>query len=354
MTEPWLSAGSLALLGAGAAFPGEPVTTAALLDRLGDALSERRRRAAAAIAMRLGIATRHVARRFTARVEAPLPGQANADLAAAAVRAALADAGVRVADLGFLIGHTATPSQLIPANIALVADRLGYAGPHLELRQACTGFASALVIAFGLLARPGAPPVAIVGSETGSAWFDPDGLGDGHGALVNLVQMGDGAGAVILGTGRHGAQLGQAWSGAIGLGRTPGLQLRHGGSDWPASGAGPLVFDHDYAAIAASGASLFVAGVAAAARHGVALDAVETIIPHQVSARIGDQLAAHFGLPPERFFGTAASLGNTGSAAIWTALAALRATRPPSGTRALALGAEATKFMHGGFVYTHD
>ena len=353
MTEPWLSEGSLALLGAGAAFPGEPVTTAALLDRLGQSLSVRQHSTAEAIAARLQIATRHVARRFATRVEAPPPGQANADLAAAAVRAALADAGVRVADLGFLIGHTATPSQPLPANIALVADRLGYAGPHLELRQACTGFASALVVAFGLLARPGAAPVAIVGSETGSAWFDPADLGDGHGALLNLVQMGDGAGAVVLGAGGHGARLSHAWSGAIGLGRAPGLQLRRGGSDWPASGPGPLVFDHDYAAIAASGASLFDAGVAAAARHGVPLDAVATIIPHQVSGRIGGQLAAHFGVLRERFFGTAASLGNTGSAAIWTALAALRATRPPSGTRALVLGAEATKFMHGGFVYTH-
>ncbi len=354
MTGPWLSDGSLVLLGAGAAFPGQPVTTAALLDRLGNALSERQRRAAAQIAARLGITTRHVARRFAARVETPVAGQANADLAAAAVRAALADAGVRVADLGFLIGHTATPSQPLPANIALVADRLGYAGPHLELRQACTGFASALVVAFGLLARPGAPPVAIVGSETGSAWFDPHDLGNGHGALVNLVQMGDGAGAVVLGAGGPGARLSHAWSGAIGLDRAPGLQLRRGGSAWPASGTGPLVFDHDYAAIAASGASLFDAGAAAAARHGIALDAVDTIIPHQVSGRIGDQLATHFALPPDRFFGTAADLGNTGSAAIWTALAALRSTRPSPGTQALALGAEATKFMHGGFVYPHD
>ena len=353
MSAPWLSHGSLALLGAGAAFPGQPLTTPALLDRLGTALNDRQRRTATAVAARLGISTRHVARPFKARVEAPLPGQANADLAAAAVREALADAGVRVADLGFLIGHTATPSQPIPPNIALVADRLGYGGPHLELRQACTGFASALVVAFGLLARRGAAPVAIVGSETGSAWFDPHDLGDGQGALVNLVQMGDGAGAVVLGADKGGARLSQAWSGAIGLGRTPGLQLRHGGSDWPASAAGPLTFDHDYAGIAASGAALFEAGAAAAASHGVALAAVDTIIPHQVSGRIGDQLATHFALPPKRFFGTASYLGNTGSAAIWTALAALRATRPSPNTRALALGAEATKYMHGGFVYRH-
>ena len=51
---------------------------------------------------------------------------------------------------------------------------MDFHGPHMELRQACTGFANALVIAQGLLATPGCGPVAIVGSETGSVHLDPD------------------------------------------------------------------------------------------------------------------------------------------------------------------------------------
>ena len=45
-------------------------------------------------------------------------------------------------------------------------------------------------------------------------------------------------------------------------------------------------------------------------------------------------------------------LGNTGSAAIWLALAQLRPTLK-SGQTVLALGAEATDFMFGGFRYCH-
>jgi 3-oxoacyl-[acyl-carrier-protein] synthase-3 len=45
-------------------------------------------------------------------------------------------------------------------------------------------------------------------------------------------------------------------------------------------------------------------------------------------------------------------LGNTGSAAIWLALAQLRPTLE-AGRTVLALGAEATDFMFGGFRYHH-
>jgi 3-oxoacyl-[acyl-carrier-protein] synthase-3 len=341
----WLSRGTVAVLGTGHALPGPALSTDLLLDRIAARFDLSRRREALAVARRMAIDTRHVCRDFAAATEAARPGHSNPDLAAAAVTRALSDAHLAIDDIGYLIGHTATPFQPLPGNIAFVADRLDYRGPHLELRQACTGFANALMIAFGLLAAPDARPVAIVGSETGSLFFDPGRIAEDSGQLVNMVQMGDGAGAIILGpTTSTGDSITAAWFGAVGLGRAPGLQMR---------GAGAREFDHDFAAILSSGALLFDAGRDAAAQHGVALDAVDMIIPHQVSGRIGMQSAAHFGLPVERFFVNADRLGNTGSAAIWLALAQLREARPAMGTRALILGAEATKYMHGGFVYEH-
>ncbi len=351
--QSWLSQGALAVLGTGSAFPGPAIDSETLLDRIEGGFGPMPRRAALAVARRLGIRTRHVARDWTARGEGPRAGSSNPDLAAAAVRGALAQAGIDVGDLGFLIGHTATPAQPLPANIVHVADRLGYRGPHLELRQACTGFASALTIAFGLLARADARPVAIVGSDVGSVFFDPARIADDHGQRVNLMQMGDGAGAVILGpAATAGSSITAAWFGATGLGRSPGLQMRRGGSDAPGM-SGVLDADHDFAAILASGPALFDAGLMAAARHGVSSDAVDWIVPHQVSGRIGAQLAGHMNVPESRFFVNADRVGNTGSAAIWIALDALRARGLASASRTLVLGAEATKFMHGGFVYVH-
>ena len=343
--QAWLSQGKLAVLGTGYALPGPPLSTEMLLDRIAARFDLSRRREALAVARRLAIDTRHICRDFEHASETARPGHSNPDLSAMAVERALADAGLSMGDIGYLIGHTATPFQPLPANISFVADRLGYRGPHLELRQACTGFANAVMIAFGLLAAPGARPVVIVGSETGSLFFDPDRIADDSGQLVNMVQMGDGAAAIVLGRANHAAAcIEAAWFGTIGLGRAPGLQMR---------ATGAREFEHDFAAILASGAMLFDAGRNAAARHGVALDTIDTIIPHQVSGRIGAQSAAHFGLPAERFFVNADRLGNTGSAAVWLALAQLREAEPASGMSALVLGAEATKYMHGGFVYEH-
>jgi 3-oxoacyl-[acyl-carrier-protein] synthase III len=134
-----------------------------------------------------------------------------------------------------------------------------------------------------------------------------------------------------------------AWFGATGLGKPPGLQMH----------AAQNEFDHDYARIAASGPTLFAAGIEAAASQGIALDRVDTIVPHQVSGAIRTQIANHLGVDSARVFGNANRVGNTGSAAIWLALAELRANGLPHGHRVLALGAEATKYMHGGFIYEH-
>lgn len=341
---PWLSQGKISVLGSGAALPGEAVDTNTLIAMLEERFGLTRGREARAVARRLAIRSRHICRAFDMASEAPQAGQSNPELCAQAVQAALTDAGLEAADLGYLIGHTTTPAQLLPGNIAMVADELGYGGPHLELRQACTGFANALMITFGLMAMPGARPVAIVGSETGSLFFDPARVAQDSGQLVNLVQMGDAAAAVIIGP-ADGAKdtIGAAWFGAMGLGRSPGLQLHHGMRE----------FEHDFAGILAGGGMLFDAGKAAAEAQNCPLAAADFIVPHQVNGGIGEMLAGHFSLPAEQFFVHADTVGNTGSAAIWLALDTLRKNGLTPGKRVVALGAEATKYMYGGFAYDH-
>ncbi len=301
-------------------------------------------RQARAIARAMQIDRRHVCRPFDQRQEPASEGCANPELAARAIEAALADAGLAIGEIGYLIGHTTTPLQPLPSNIALVADLIGYQGPHAEFRQACAGFANALAMAFGLLSAPDALPVMIVGSETGSLFFDPVAAASDDGQLVNLVQMGDGAAAVVVGRPVEGESCVHcAWYGSIGLGRAPGLQMRHNALD----------FVHDFAAIAANGGLLFDAGRSALEAHGHRPQDADIIIPHQVSGSIGHQLASYLGVPADRMFVNGGYLGNTGSAAIWMALAELRDTGIADGTRVMVLGAEATKYMHGGFVYDH-
>jgi 3-oxoacyl-[acyl-carrier-protein] synthase-3 len=168
----WHDTRKLKVLGMGIALPGPPVPTSELLEKIEDIFGIAVARRGTALANRLKIATRHLCRNFEARHEVPRIGDSNPDLAADALRKALTEAQLNVNDLAYLIGHTTSPACLVPPNIALVADRLGFAGPYMELRQACTGFANAIVIAQGLASSPGAKAVAIVGSETGSVYFD--------------------------------------------------------------------------------------------------------------------------------------------------------------------------------------
>jgi 3-oxoacyl-[acyl-carrier-protein] synthase III len=186
----WQDRRRLKVLGTGVAWPGPPVSTSELLMRLEERFGIALVRRGTALSNRLKIRTRHLSRDFQARHETPRRGHSNPDLAGAALRRALEDARLEVGDLAYLIGHTTSPACLLPPNIALVADRLGFDGPYMELRQACTGFANALIIAAGLVEVPGVKAVAIIGSETGSVYFDPQQAREDHSQLSTMPRPG--------------------------------------------------------------------------------------------------------------------------------------------------------------------
>ena len=350
----WHDSRKLKVLGMGTALPGRPVATPELLkpieDRFGVAVSRR----GTALAGRLKIAKRHICRDFETRHEKPRPGNSNPDLAAVAVGRALEDAQLKIGDLAYLIGHTTSPACLIPPNIALVADRVGFAGPYAELRQACTGFANALVIAQGLVSAPGVRAVAIAGSETVSVYFDPQRAGEDVSQLVNLMMMGDGAAAIVVGPDDSGpgARISNNFFGQIGLGRRSGFALASGGSDQAFVERGSIDFEHDFVAVRASGPELFYRGAEAARSFGIGVETVDYVVPHQANGRMAELLAPFLGIEQSQVFVNADNIGNTGSAAIWLALAELRSHLGPC-QRVLALGAEATKYMFGGFLYVH-
>ena len=350
----WHDSRILKVLGMGTALPGPPVSTAELLARVEERFDVAVTRRGSRLASRLKIATRHICRDFEARHEVPRRGHSNPDLAAAALHAALDEAQLEVGDLTYIIGHTSSPACPVPPNIALVADRVGFTGPYMELRQACTGFANALVIAQGLTCIAGVKAVAIIGSETGSVYFDPQRAGEDMSQLVNLVMMGDGAAAIVVGPedSTVGARISSNFFGQVGLGRPPGFTLHAGGSDEPFIEGGALEFEHDFAAVRNSGPELFYHGAAAARTLGTGVETVDHVIPHQANGRMAELLGPFLGIEPTRVFVNAGRLGNTGSAAIWLALAELRSSLE-TGASVLALGAEATKYMFGGFHYVH-
>jgi 3-oxoacyl-[acyl-carrier-protein] synthase-3 len=357
MSGTWTDGRALAVLGTAQALPGEPICTRQLARRIDQRFNMNLTRRALALGRRLNIQQRHLARDFAVRLEGTRCGDGNADLAARALQAALAEAGLRCGDMAYLIGHTTTPAEPLPSNITRVAHLLKYRGPVAEFRQACTGFVNATIFAAGLCAASGGRPVAIVGSETGSVFFDPLRAAEDTSQLVNFVQMGDGAGAIILGgeqTSTRTARLSQLYHGRVETELAPGLRMRIGGSQTPYSNgaASAMEFDHAHELVREYGGALFHAALEAVHAQGIDLDAVSHVLPHQANGRMDALLAPH--LPTKTSVIVHADrVGNTGSAAIWLALDEARRRVLSSGARVVVLGAESTNYSFGGFVYEH-
>jgi 3-oxoacyl-[acyl-carrier-protein] synthase III len=346
-----LAQGRRRLLGWSASYPGPAVTTEALAARVAERFDLRTQRHARLLGPRLGVNTRHLSRDFSEAVESPRPGARNPELAAQAVQQAQRRAGLAPDALGYLISHTSTPATLLPGGSAEIARLVGHQGAHMELRQACTGFANALQIAFAMTAAPDSAPVALVGAETGSVFFDPHRLSADAAQWVNFLQMGDGAAAVIIGPddAQPGPCLHAAYFGQCQNPPAPGLTLRVGGSDAPNAPGGAVQFEHDYDSVARHGLALLENGRTALAQAGWSVEEAGLIVPHQASGAVAPWLAAQWQLDPERVCAHAATVGNLGSASIWAALVHVMDHPPVRPGPVLFLGAEATQYSYGGF-----
>lgn len=347
----------LAVLGTGSALPGRPLTNDDIACFMGLRSDKHQSKFVGEIADQLGVYQRFFSRDLAAPQELPRPGDTNPEISERAIRAALADANLTMADVDLLIGHTTSPHTLLPPNIAWVADRLAWGGHFMELRQACTGFANGVMIASSMLTSHAADCVVIVGSETGSVLFDLDDVHADRGQFVNVAQMGDGAGAVVLARheGADGAYLEHVYFGSLGLDKPPGFSLSVGGSSRPSHSCaddGPRGFHNDYRLARDEGLELFQAGFDALSSVGLGNDDVTRYLSHQANGRMGEVLSPLLGVPAEKFHNCAATYGNTGSASTWIGLHSIREQgwlRP--GEVLGVLGAEATKFMYGGFAY---
>lgn len=358
--KPILAVGRRRLLGSGIALPGAAITSAELCERISQRFGIKTARHGNILAPRLGVYTRHLCRDFNQAQESPRAGSRNPELAALAVNQALHDANIEPQYLSYLISHTATPSTLLPAGSAEISRLIGFSGPHAELRQACTGFANALQFAFALTATPDAAPVAIVGIETGSVYFDPACLQTDTSQWINFLQMGDGAGAVIIGPDRPSDKSSRHndiahWISATYFGQLQspppsGLSLRSGGSDHTTPPNGTLLFEHDFTGVAEHGALLLEAGKTIMEQAGYDLATANFIVPHQASGAVAPWLAERWNYPIEKISNHAQRVGNLGSASIWAALHDYRrSSHAGLSGLALFLGAEATQYSFGGF-----
>ncbi len=341
----------LKLLGSGAALPGKLVDNDELLAALRQHCGPIKVALASKLADRLGIRSRHVSRDLGVARSGAREGMDAPTLCGDALQKAGGGES-----MSYLLGHTSTPHTMLPPNVAWVADRLRYSGPYMELRQACTGFASALTIAAALVRENPIERIGIVGSENGSPYFDISSDFANREQLVNFVQMGDGAGAVVLGADDDSDRgiISDLFTGQVGLDKDPGIRIAGGGSADPSCDVGLPYFQHSAREVRKNGPALIEAGVAAIQSRGHRLGDFDWVIPHQANGHIAELVAARYPELDGKVFVTASRLGNLGSAAIWVSFdALLRSGLLQRGQRVLILGAEASKYLYGGFVYTH-
>ena len=238
------------------------------------------------------------------------------DMAVAAARAALREAGAGPDDVDAIVLATSTPDQAFPATAARVQAALGVErGFAFDISAACAGFVYALAVADSLVRSGQARGILVIGSEVYSRildWTD----------RATCVLFGDGAGAVYLraGQGRGGVadrgilsahmhadgKLGDILyvDGAVGRPDRSGW-LRMNGRE---------VFRHAVNRLAE------VVDEALAA-NGLDRQQVDWLVPHQANQRIIDAMGRKLGLPPERVVVTVDRHANTSAASIPLALA---------------------------------
>jgi 3-oxoacyl-[acyl-carrier-protein] synthase-3 len=256
-------------------------------------------------------------RRFAA------PDETSVTLAAAAAERALADAGLSAHELDEIIVATDTPEMYTPDTAAILQHRIGAREvPAFDMAgSGCAGFLLAMDVARSR-SREGGKTILVTAVELISRlmnWDDRD----------TCVLFGDAAGAVIIGSGAHAAQILGATAGTDGS-KADILCLEAGGTRVPftleaaQAGLHKKVVMHGREVFREAVHRMSEATRSVLKQTGVELEEVALVVPHQANRRILDAVAKHLGLPAEKMFTNIRLYGNTGSASVPLALAQAR------------------------------
>jgi 3-oxoacyl-[acyl-carrier-protein] synthase-3 len=259
------------------------------------------------IAERIGVEAEWIVRRTGIRERRyAAPDERTADLALAAARRALSDAGLKPTDIDLVLVATMTPDELTPNTAPLVADALGLQVAAYDVGAACTGWLSALSVGAAQIETGRSDAVLVIGAEVLSRVTNFD---DKRTASL----FGDGAGAVVLSA---------EGEGAIG----PILLASDG------SMGETIVATHAERQLIMDGHTTFNMAVKVLAestqqaceRAGVRLDDIDLFIYHQANGRIIKAVTERLELPEERVADYVAETGNTSAASIPLTLSLLR------------------------------
>jgi 3-oxoacyl-[acyl-carrier-protein] synthase-3 len=236
-------------------------------------------------------------------------GERLQDLATAAGRQALDEAGLDAADVDLVLVATLAADELTPNCAPLVAHDLGATkAGAMDVAAACTGFLSGLQLATAQVEGGRADNVLLIGADYLSRYTDP--ADRGVAAL-----FADGAGAVVVAPAEDGrARIGD-------------IVLRCDGA-----GAQSIIAGDRERIIRMQGHDTFKAAVLrmsevsleAVGRAGLSLDEIDLFVYHQANGRILAAVGEKLGLDEDKVVNSIDRYGNTSSATLPIALADAR------------------------------
>lgn len=282
------------ILGTGSYVPDEIVSNEAIARSAGVS--------AEWIASKTGVRERHRA----------AADEAASDLATAAARNAIGNAGIDPALLKYVVVATSTPDHPQPATASIVQHRLGLQCAAFDMNAVCSGFVHALTVAHALLKETGGYAL-VAAADVYSRILD-------YQDRKTAPLFGDGAGAAVLGP--VGAGQGLKETLLISEGAQHDLiKVPAGGSRIPPSHETVAAGRH-YFKMDGRGVREFVAvnvpPIISQLLDTAAVrpDEVDHFIPHQANAVMIEQLMPDLGLANASLHLTVDKFGNTGAASI--------------------------------------
>lgn len=252
------------------------------------------------------------------------PAEGSSDMATAAARRALDDAGLDPCDVDVMVMSTFTNDYGLPQSAMMVQANLGCSTTKvIQLDSACTGFVDSLLVACSLLDAQGYQTALVVSADALTRVCDPA-------KFMPLTIFGDGAGAVVLH--RQNADNGYGVrsfvTGSDGhLGEY--VWIQGGGSKMPFC---QTVLDQrlhywrvKFSEITPWAVDRFAfSALEAVRRAGLTLEDISWVVPHQASCNILRDVAQRLELSLDKFVITYPHTGNISGASIPVALAQAR------------------------------
>ena len=266
------------------------------------------------IMQRTGIRERHIAEK----------GVATSDIAEPAARAAMAEAGITPAELGFIIVGTTTPDTIFPSTACVLQAKLGAVNAWgYDLGAACSGFLYSLSTAYTMVATGACDHALAVGADVMSSIID-------YTDRTTCILFGDGAGAVVLSAAAPGEPaIIDFWNEIDGTGG-PSLCMPAGGSRLPTSHE---TVDKRLHFVKQDGTAVFKFAVRKTEeisrrlleRNGLTGRDLDLFVSHQANRRIIEAATERLELEPSQVIINLERFGNTTAGTIPLALQDARA-----------------------------